>query len=260
MLSRLHSKLGTAGLVVAIVALIAALTGAAFAAGGLTKQQEKQVKKIAKKYAGKRGPAGPQGPAGPAGAKGDKGDAGTPGANGKSVVTSAISPGGTCEAGGVAVEVEGSGTKKSVCNGANGGFSEEMESGTTLRGKWTIGPTKESSFGMTAISFLTDYPGEAAPTAVFVRSTTECSSLEEPFKGSCEANNAAAEAHCHGNAAEPAADPGFLCVYNQLTADQLFIPLVLPGKEGAIIRANAHAIEGVPQPLLMTGSWAVTAP
>jgi hypothetical protein len=88
MFSRLHGKLGTAGLVVAIVALVAALTGAAFAAGGLTKQQEKQVKKIAKKYAGKPGPAGPQGPAGApgakgdAGAKGDKGEKGEPGERG----------------------------------------------------------------------------------------------------------------------------------------------------------------------------------
>lgn len=85
MVSRIHSKLGTAGLVVAIVALVVALTGAAYAAGGLTKQQEKQVTKIAKKYAGKKGAAGPAGPQGPAGAKGDtgaKGNTGSPGAPG----------------------------------------------------------------------------------------------------------------------------------------------------------------------------------
>jgi Collagen triple helix repeat (20 copies) len=82
MLSRVHSKLGTAGLFVAVVALVAALTGAAFAAGGLTKQQEKQVKKIAKKYAGKRGPQGPQGPAGANGAPGAKGDTGARGPEG----------------------------------------------------------------------------------------------------------------------------------------------------------------------------------
>jgi Collagen triple helix repeat (20 copies) len=82
MLSRMHNKLGTAGLVVAVVALVAALTGAAFAAGGLTKQQEKQVKKIAKKYAGKRGPAGLPGPTGAQGPKGDAGAKGDTGATG----------------------------------------------------------------------------------------------------------------------------------------------------------------------------------
>ena len=73
MFSRMHDKLGTAGLVVAIVALVFAMVGGAYAAGGLTKQQEKQVTKIAKKYAGKPGAQGPQGPQGPAGLVGAKG-------------------------------------------------------------------------------------------------------------------------------------------------------------------------------------------
>lgn len=85
MLHRIHNKLGTAGLIVAVVALVAALTGAAFAAGGLTKKQEKRVIAIAKKYAGKPGapgaPGGP-GPAGPAGAQGAVGPAGPAGEEG----------------------------------------------------------------------------------------------------------------------------------------------------------------------------------
>ncbi len=89
MLNRLHNKLGSAGLVVAVVALIAAVAGTAFAAGGLTKGQEKQVVKIAKRYAGKpgaQGPKGDAGAAGPQGPKGDpgpKGDTGNPGAPGE---------------------------------------------------------------------------------------------------------------------------------------------------------------------------------
>lgn len=82
MFRRIHDKLGTAGLVVAVVALVAALTGAAFAAGGLTKKQEKRVIAIAKKYAGKPGPPGPAGPQGPAGSPGAKGDAGSKGDTG----------------------------------------------------------------------------------------------------------------------------------------------------------------------------------
>jgi hypothetical protein len=79
MLKRIHNKLGSAGLAIAMAALIAAVAGTAFAAGGLTKKQEKQVIKIAKKYAGKRGPQGPQGNAGPAGVQGPKGDQGPQG-------------------------------------------------------------------------------------------------------------------------------------------------------------------------------------
>jgi len=82
MLKRIHNKLGTAGLLIAVVALIAAVAGSAFAAGGLTKQQEKQVVKIAKKYAGKQGPKGDPGPAGAQGAKGDQGSQGAKGDRG----------------------------------------------------------------------------------------------------------------------------------------------------------------------------------
>jgi hypothetical protein len=103
MLKRLHDKLGTAGLVVAVVALVAAVTGTAFAAGGLTKKQEKQVVKIAKKYAGKPGPQGPKGdagptgaagPAGPAGAQGPKGDTGSQGPEGPPGPTETVLPPG----------------------------------------------------------------------------------------------------------------------------------------------------------------------
>lgn len=86
MFSRIHDKLGTAGLIVAVVALVAALGGAAIAAvPGLNSKQKKQVTKIAKKYAGKpgaQGPAGPKGDAGPAGAQGAKGDQGPKGDTG----------------------------------------------------------------------------------------------------------------------------------------------------------------------------------
>ena len=50
MISRIHSKLGTAGFIVAIVALVAAL-GVALAASGLNSKQKKEVKKIAKQFA-----------------------------------------------------------------------------------------------------------------------------------------------------------------------------------------------------------------
>jgi len=79
MLSRIHQRLGTAGLIVAIVALIAALAGTAFAAvDRLSKQEKKEVKSIAKGLVG----SGPSGPAGPAGANGKDGAAGAIGPRG----------------------------------------------------------------------------------------------------------------------------------------------------------------------------------
>jgi hypothetical protein len=85
MLSRIHQKLGTAGLVIAIVALVAALAGTAIAAlPGLNSKQKKEVKKIAKRFQG-TGPTGPQGavgPPGPAGADGNDGAAGKAGPTG----------------------------------------------------------------------------------------------------------------------------------------------------------------------------------
>lgn len=83
MFSRIHNKLGTAGLVIAIVALVAALAGTAFAAlPGLNAKQKKEVKKIAKKLV-KAGPQGPQGATGAQGASGAAGHNGTNGAPGE---------------------------------------------------------------------------------------------------------------------------------------------------------------------------------
>jgi len=79
MFSRIHDRLGTAGLIIAVIALIAALAGTAFAAAGLNGKQKKEVTNIAKKYAGKKGP---KGDTGPTGAAGPKGDAGVPGKEG----------------------------------------------------------------------------------------------------------------------------------------------------------------------------------
>lgn len=83
MLERLHYRLGTAGLIVAVIALVVALGGGAYAASqSLTGKQKKEVKKIAKKFAGKRGPAGATGPVGPAGAAGPQGGNGSNGQDG----------------------------------------------------------------------------------------------------------------------------------------------------------------------------------
>ena len=236
MLSRMHNKLGTAGLVVAIVALIAALTGAAYAAGGLTKSQEKQVTKIAKKYAGKNGKDGATGPAGAQGAKGDKGEKGDKGDTGNP--------------------------------GQNGTFSTEpLPTGQTLTGVWSS-KAPAGSEGSVTISYPIQVE-EPAPTAIVVidpngaegitwdPSTGEGTGFEgSPTYLELEAE---IEALCPGAVSTPIAEPGTLCVYMQT---------------GSFAETNAGMFENPPPglspdpaagaifpvgPGLIKGSWAVKA-
>lgn len=209
MFSRIHNKLGTAGLVVAIVALVAALAGTAVAAVGLTSQQKKEVKKIAKKFAGKPGPAGavgpvgPQGPAGPAGKDGADGTDGTNGTSGKSIVTGTEAAAtGNCEGrGGVWVEVEGSGVKKYVCNGEGG------EGGSaTQTGLWAF--ENESSFYMVPISFSPQVENE--PNFNLIQWGTTPTAIQGELSA------------CPGTPSDPEADPGEFCMYAEELVDATF--------------------------------------
>jgi hypothetical protein len=132
MISRIHSKLGTAGLVVAIVALVAALGGGAYAAQqGLNAKQKKEVKKIAKKLvpAGPVGPAGPAGPQGKEGPQGKQGPEGEPGEDGEDGET---------------------------------GFTETLPTGETETGTWAVGP----STGTSVIPLTFNIPLAEAPEAL----------------------------------------------------------------------------------------------
>lgn len=258
MLSRVHNKLGTAGLVVAIVALVAAVTGAAFAAGGLTKQQEKQVKKIAKKYAGKDGApgaTGPQGPQGPKGDTGPKGNTGPEGPQGEQGVQGA--PGQPGEAGMCSAE-------EPECSLAPGGL---------LTGIWgASGGVNDSD--LAEISFPVRV--SPAPTAVYPLSFfgfTIGAVLENggnhilgPFpqpedQSQLEADVAALAAACPGSFADPQATAGFLCIYpgakvgtvqnpSELATDDEAahkFGILLPFKVAAIDEGKAY----------QRGSWAV---
>lgn len=237
MLSRIHSKLGTAGLVVAIVALIAALGGAAWAAGGLTKQQEKQVKKIAKKYAGKNGATGPTGPQGPPGPQGNPGAAGTPGSpglQGPTGPTGATGKGTT----GVTGTTGATGVTGPTGEGG-GGFTPTLPSGESLYGTWSYGqvPPEPNEIGGLSVTVPISFgiPLEEAPEVVWVGAGEE---FEE----------------CPGTPSEPAAKPGFLCVF--------FVegfPFALHGelvtRGGVVMTGSSHEVQAVAY-----GTWAVTAP
>jgi hypothetical protein len=238
MFSKLHDRLGTAGLAVAIVALIVALTGTALAAGGLTGQQENQVKKIAKKFAGKRGPAGaagpagstgPTGPSGPAGAKGDTGAQGGVG------VAGPIGPAGQAGPAGPA----GPACPEGNCY---------LPSKATETGTWA---TAFETEGLTSISFA--LPLKAAVEASHVKRVAEGATAP------AECDNGSGEAPSAGN---PEADPGYLCVFTALFESAGELQLVanpatfLEGaaKTGAIlVVGSAAADKGI-------GTFAVTAP
>jgi hypothetical protein len=239
MISRIHSKLGTAGLVVAIVALVAALSGAAIAAGGLSKQQEKQVKKIAKKYAGKPGPAGAQGPNGAKGDPGVKGDKGDPGDQGLQGI-----PGK---------------------DGEDGTFSTDpLPAGEMLTGVYGSG----SGIDLAVISFpITVTP---APTAIYtvnagIKVGAELEDGNWTFypehlsnietQEQAEIAEAAYQDACPGTAAAPEATAGFLCIYPDR------------GSNVTPVKVNSEAADefGIEIPLDASaapgtgGRWAVTA-
>jgi hypothetical protein len=273
MISKLHDRLGTAGFVVAIVALVAALGGAAWAAGGLTKQQEKQVVKIAKKYAGKQGPQGPAGPAGsqgPTGPKGDAGAAGSAGASGKSVVTGTLNPGqGGCTEGGVSVEVEGSGTKKSVCNGTEGqqgpAGSPWTAGGTlptnaTETGAWAFGVTTASGEVQSPISFA--IPLQSAIPAANVH-FINTAGKEVVFNLGTFTFEELTPTQCLGSVAAPSAKSGNLCIYTGtqvsfIAASNLSIKNPATTSEGASVSGAMLNVEAEASGARGNGTWAVT--
>lgn len=227
MVSRLHEKLGSAGLVIAVIALVAALSGAAFAAGGLTKSQEKQVKKIAKKYAGKQGPPGQQGPAGPQGPKGDAGAKGDTGVEGKQGEQGREGPEG--EAG--------------VCSEAKPECI--APSGAEFTGAWTANAEGSTLFDKArfAISFPLRIPSFTPSEHIKYIKQSESGDPSE----------------CPGTVTEPEAAPGFLCIYETLGQNAVFrhqAEFVDP--TSGIIAIFEPEVEGVR--IFAAGSWAVKAP
>jgi hypothetical protein len=207
MLSRVHNKLGTAGLIVAVVALIAALGGAAFAASGkLTSREKKEVQKIAKKVA-KAGPAGPQGPKGDVGAKGDQGAKGDTGPEGKQGPK-----GDTGEAG--------------MCSDGNPDCS--LAAGATLTGAWSAVADAPNGTTLATISFPVQVLPE--PRTLYVTTVelfgthTLGLELKDGSVGKFgfttfspeeleKAEKATKEA-CPGSFDSPEAAAGFLCLYS----------------------------------------------
>lgn len=233
MLSRIQSKIGTAGLVVAIVALVAALTGAAFAAGGLTKSQEKQVKKIAKQFAGKRGPKGAtgatglQGPKGDAGAKGETGPEGKEGKEGKAGKNG----------------VDGEDGEAGVCSQANP--TCVLPAGATETGIWA---STGSGFQYVPMSF--NIPLPSAPT--------EINFVKENGKELGAGGTEQTPVNCLGTVQDPKAKAGHVCLYAHFEFGLTYVG------EGSgtpdLFKTGALTSISFPSGGAAAGTWAVTAP
>jgi Collagen triple helix repeat (20 copies) len=274
MISSIHRKLGTAGFIISIVALVAALGGGAYAAsGGLSGKQKKEVEKIAKKYAGKpgaNGAAGPAGPAGAAGAKGDKGETGgkgekgeagspgtpgTLGAAGKSVEAIEIptSDSAHCHGqGGAFYEVEESAEATEVCNGKEGSpwVADGLPAGKTEMGTWGVGITEAATVQVVPISF--SVPLSEGSEVSEVRYVNNEGNEEE--EGVVVATPAEV---CLGEAKNPSAPPGVLCLYQQgLNIETQLTQHNLVGRAGVVLTFELKPAEGAKA----HGSWAVTAP
>jgi len=300
MFTRLTEPFGKAGLIVAIVALVAATVGGAYAAnhnGGRHHKKARHGKKkgpkfvtkpqaikIAKQFAGAEGPPGPAGPAGPAGAKGDtgangsnggpgekgdKGDKGDQGNPGESVTVSAYT-GSQCEnASGEsgAKFTNGTGTAY-ACNGegseGGSGWSETLPPEKTETGTWifnSVGAAEQ-------FSQLVGWPIPLSSTQAGEITLASVSAVGGDH------------ADCPGTVAEPDAEPGFLCVFNDgyQTSNNLaavgpagvYKPNVTPRsgepgqygvEEAGVGTSGAYLyFENVNNPGVIQGTFALTAP
>jgi hypothetical protein len=257
MLSRLREHLGAAGLIVAIVALVAALAGGAIAAtGGKTNSNataSAKAKQGKQGKPGKTGPAGPAGPAGPtgpagaagAGAKGDTGPAGAPGPAG---ATGPAGPAGAKGATGAAGPAGPSCNEDGECL---------LPPGATETGDWAASTGKNSILIRTAIS----YPLRLSEIPDFHYVTKQ------------EVEDQTAPAECPGSVTSgaspsgqsytfitPEAEPGNVCVYEELSVNISFPPQNpysgLDPKSGT---GFALFVSSEEELALATGTWAVTA-
>lgn len=271
------------------LALVFAMAGGALAASGKhhkkhnnrvvitsTKQIGKSVLTALKGNVGQAGPqgpaglAGPQGPAGKDGSngldgeqgeKGEKGAKGDPGATGSSAVVSNTAP--NCAAGGVTVEVEGSGEPQEVCNGEKGeegkaGKEGEpwtaggtLPSGSTETGSWAFSgaATEGSEINPSAGVFKLGYVGAAVSfpislAAPIAESHTQINPVGFPVASGPNASTTEEKEHCPGSVGSPKAKSGYFCVYTGFVEHTLLLNPELK-KPFAVDKASEPSFGGV---------------
>ncbi len=247
--------------VIATLALVFAMSGGAYAAHRYLITSTKQISpKVLKALQGKRGPvglpgpAGLQGSAGAAGAKGEKGDPGTngkDGTNGESVAMTAATK-TQCKEGGVAFTAGGK--TETACNGSPWTAGGTLPKGKTEKGEWSVSVPAHYPGGVspsiviTSLSFT--IPLATAPTGHYINVNGK-EVIENPSTGKPEE---VTPTGCPGNAEEPQAEPGNLCVYARAESAAPSLMQVIPAAFGASIAGSGGEPGG-----LLGGSWAVTA-
>jgi hypothetical protein len=239
MLSPLRNRFGIPG-VISVIALVFAMFGGAYAAtnseGDSKATASAKGKPGPRGKPGKPGPAGPagpagaQGPAGPQGPKGDKGDKGDTGAKGDKGEKGEKGPKGDKGAQGEPWTAGGT-----------------LPGGATETGTWTVRPPAAEGIVRVPISFSIPLAAPLGETQVHYLKKTD-----PPLAGKCE-----------GNAANPTAEPGHLCVYTGAESGLLIesgfisqLDEVTPGASTAGAAMLAVLLEASGNGL---GSWAVTA-
>jgi Collagen triple helix repeat (20 copies) len=279
MFSSLRTRFGIPG-VISVIALVFAMLGGAYAANN---SNDGNATASAKAKKGPRGPKGATGPAGPAGAagpqgpagakgdpgpKGDKGDTGDAGAAGKSVTGQSIAAGGACGVGVTGVKYTLDGTPTNVCNGKNGEDGEDGETGyvpvlppeATETGTWAapaFGDKQEQldgvlKAGVATISFPIPLPS-AIEEDVFTVTYEDVTEEEVPPE--CTVGGV------EGNAGNPLAQPGNLCIYNAAGESYSIVAVSNPGGgSGAGKVGSKFFVLGINVGQTATGTFAVTAP
>jgi hypothetical protein len=184
---------------IALLALVLAISGSAAAAKYVitsTKQIKPSVRKALEKPgpAGKDGTNGSVGPAGSAGKDGTNGTNGKDGTNGVSVTSSAASK-GECPYGGTKFEaVNGLGK---ACNGSPWTVDGVLPTGATETGPWSM------------------IMQEGEQPSLLLAFTIP---LADPLPASQVHYVTTPTAVCPGSAAQPEAEEGHLCVYQEAAA------------------------------------------
>jgi hypothetical protein len=253
---------------IAILALVFAMSGGAFALSGTlsitsnpnssthaTLAAKKAKVKLLRGPRGPEGKQGPVGPPGPTGPKGEPGSAGTNGSNGTNggngvSVASEPASKAECEAGGTKF-MSASGTSK-VCNGKQGapGTFEglPLPEGKSLKGTYAANTYSEVAFPCASCG--------AAAAVTFVAPLSK-----EPVSHYIKENEALPPG-CTGNAEEPGAESGNLCVFSQGETNVLAIFPPQPPLRGKAGETLGFEIVGVPAAkgnIYIHGTWAVTA-
>ncbi len=231
MASRVRSRLTYAN-VAATLALVFAMTGGAYAAGHYLISSTKQISpKVLKALQGKAGPAGRMGatgtggPIGPAGGTGPKGEAGSPGAKGEK-------------------GERGEKGEKGAKGEAGSPWSPESQlpSGATETGTFVAlatGPTSKTA--LAAVSFPIQLAVSLEHSKIVFVTAKDVSESKVP-------------AGCSGEVSKPAAEAGFLCVFEGIPGGAENAEAATTTPTGAVFLFGMSS-EGA----FITGSWAVTA-